>query len=122
MVQSIGFVIAVVFFVALAFYTRYIFRRLGPPPGARSPRGWRLVLFWLVIVLTVAVIIPAIIVSVDYEFGQFDCPAPRSPGESFGCSAAGRATLLIGSLAIMLPLAALWLRFLHSWTARKYDV
>jgi len=119
MAKVIGLAGVVVFITAVALYTRYVFRRFGPPLATPWPRGTRLALFWVGIVLAPVIVVPAVLVAVGYVLGMTNCPAQFSPGEAWGCSPIGRLTFLLGTLAIGLPLAALWLRFLLGRAGRE---
>jgi hypothetical protein len=119
MAQLIGLVGTAVIFIAGGLYTRYVFRRFGPPQLAVPwLHGKRLALFWLAIVLTVVVVIPAVTVAVGYVLGMTGCRPQFSPSDPWRCSPIGRLSLLIGMLAIGLPLAAIWMRFLLGILAR----
>jgi len=120
MAQLIGIVGTAVIFIAGGLYTRYVFRRFGPPqlavPGLH---GKRLALFWLAIVLTVVVLIPVVMVAVGYALGMTGCKPQFSTSDPWQCSPIGRLSLLIGMLAIGLPLAAIWMRSLIGMLARN---
>jgi len=120
MAQLIGIVGTAVIFIAGGLYTRYVFRRFGPPqlavPGLH---GKRRALFWLAIVLTVVVLIPVVMVAVGYALGMTGCKPQFSTSDPWQCSPIGRLSLLISMLAIGLPLAAIWMRSLIGMLARN---
>ena len=119
MAQLIGLVGTAVVFIAGGLYMRYVFRRFGPPRLAVSwLHGKRLALFWSVIILTVVAVIPAVIVGVGYVLGMTGCRPQFSTSDPWQCSPIGRVSLLVAMLAIGLPLAALWMRFLLGILAR----
>lgn len=75
------------------------------------PRGWRLVLFILALLVTVGVIIPAFIMGVGYLAGFGKCVQPEKSA-SIICSPSGRILLLLLIVATGLPLGRAWSRFL----------
>lgn len=119
MAQLTGLVGTVMILIAGGLYTRYVFRRFGPAQSA-SPwlHGKRLALFWFAIALTVVVVIPAVVVGVGYGLGLTGCRPQFSPSDPWRCSPIGRLSLLLGMLAIGLPLAAIWMRLLLGILAR----
>ena len=121
----LGFVADVVFLLGIALYARYVFRRIAGvgAPSMVHPRGRQLILFWLALVFTVIVIIPAVIVGVGYALGINERPSRFSPGEPWMCSSTAHGSFLLLGIVLGLPLAALWIRVLLRLTTRasKHD-
>jgi hypothetical protein len=107
----------VAFWGAAGLYGIFVFRlilRGNAVARARQgwPRGGRLLLFVLAIVLTVLLVIPAAILAVGYAFGMTDCPADFSPAQPWRCTPGGRFLFMTVGITLALPLAAAWLRWL----------
>lgn len=102
---------------ALGLYANFVLRRVAGV-NLRSrvqmpwPRGWRLVVYWLALVISVVILVPGAIITVGYAFGLSDCPADFSPHDPWRCSLIGRLCFLVGAIAVGLPLAALCARLL----------
>jgi hypothetical protein len=78
-----------------------------------------LALFAIVLIVTVAVVIPAVIVGVGYVLGFGECDRPDTAATSSVCSAPGRLLLMAALIAVGLPLARLWAKFLARTFAFK---
>lgn len=78
----------------------------------RMSRGWRLALFTIAMMVTVAVVIPGYIVSTGYLVGFGACDRPDTAATSSICSPLGRLFFTGLGIAILVPLARNWARFL----------
>jgi hypothetical protein len=76
----------------------------------RWPRGWRLVIFSIALVVTVVLVVPAFIMGIGYLVGFGACDNPNSA--ALICSPIGRLLLTVVLIGIGLPLAVTWARFL----------
>ena len=127
MTQLISIVAAIAFLVGANFYAQYVFRRFGivrgPPLQSAMPwpHGRRLALFWFVMAFTGVVVVPAGLVALGYALGMTDCSAQFLPGDPWRCSPVARLSFLVGTVALGLPLAAIWIRFLLGMLARHSD-
>ena len=74
------------------------------------PRGWRLVVLLTVMIVTIAVFIPAVIVAGGYLFGSGACDRPETASSI--CSPIGRLLFVAVVAAIGVPLSKSWTRFL----------
>lgn len=75
------------------------------------PRGWRLTFFTVALIVTVVVAIPAIIMGLGYLVGFGECDRPDTATLTL-CSAQGRLLLMTVLIAVGLPLARIWAKFL----------
>lgn len=109
----LSLVLAAIFIAALASYARYAMRRFGPDMEGLKPRGWRALLFWCALAVTVVILIPGGALAVAYATGVADCPAQAVPGMPWQCSADGRGAIALVGIVVGLPLVFLWVRFLR---------
>jgi hypothetical protein len=76
------------------------------------PRGLRLGLYWVLVLITLLVLIPAFIVGSGYLLGFGSCVETNSIGTPVLCSPRGRLLLAAVLISVGLPLARMWLGFL----------
>jgi hypothetical protein len=87
----------------------------------RWPRGWRVTLFTTALVITTVVVIPALIMGAGYLVGFGTCDRPDAAAASSVCSPPGRLLFTAALIAVGLPLALSWARFLVRALALKDD-
>ena len=92
-------------------YGLFVFRRFGALDGPQ-PRGSRLALLWLATLVSLAAFMAAFL-GVGHWGGFIYCSPQFSPNAAWPCSAIARLLYGTGSLAIGLPLLALWVRFIR---------
>jgi hypothetical protein len=127
LVVMASFAAVLVFWLCVAAYGSVVFRGIlrGSVASRESEKGWprgrRLVLYVVGIILTVVIVIPVAIVGVGYAFGMTDCPADSLPSQAWRCSPTGRLLFMTLGIAAGLPLAALWLRWLLGLVYRRAE-
>lgn len=85
----------------------------------RWPRGWRLVLFSIALIVTVVLVVPAFIMGIGYLLGFGACDRPGTAAVADICSPLGRLLVTVLLIAIGLPLGLTWARFLARTLAFK---
>jgi len=77
------------------------------------PRGWRLTLYWVTMMITLLILVPAFVVAGAYLLGFGACDSLDTAGASQICSPLGRlllgAVIVAGGFLFFLP----WTRFLQ---------
>jgi len=79
----------------------------GPPPAPfrRWSRRRRSVFVWTTSAVLGLIFIPLVLALLGEVIGFNECPRPLSPTDYWPCSLMSRFGLLIGAIAILLPLA-----------------